>query len=55
MGHHSHRTVTTLQGVTRLTRHLSIGAAIKHARAPCAGYLDYLFENWRAFLSKYVR
>jgi len=33
MGHHSHRTVTTLQGVTRLTRQPSIGAAIRAVRA----------------------
>lgn len=33
MGHHSHRTVTTLQGVTRLTRHPSIVAATRRAHA----------------------
>ncbi len=33
MGHHSHRTVATLQGVTRLTRHPSIGAEIQDAHA----------------------
>ena len=33
MGHHSHRTVTTLQGVTRLTRHPCIDVALQHARA----------------------
>ena len=33
MGHHSHRTVTTLQGVTRLTRHACIAVAIKSVRA----------------------
>jgi hypothetical protein len=33
MGHHSHRTVTTLQGVTRLTRHACIAVATKSVRA----------------------
>ena len=33
MGHHSHRTVTTLAGVTRLTRQASIAAAIRRVRA----------------------
>src|SRR6266566_3658412 len=33
MGHHSHRTVTTLQGVTRLTRHPSIGVVTRSAHA----------------------
>jgi hypothetical protein len=32
------------------------GAALElMAFAACAGYLDYLFENWRAFLPKQVR
>ncbi len=33
MGHHSHRTVTTLQGMTRLTRHAYIAAATRSVRA----------------------
>ena len=38
MGHHSHRTVTTLQAVTRLTRHQSIGAATRHAHVFTSPY-----------------
>jgi hypothetical protein len=33
MDHHSHRTVTTLHGVTRLTRHPSIVATIERVSA----------------------
>jgi hypothetical protein len=33
MGHHSHRTVTTLQGVARLTRHPCTGVETRPARA----------------------
>src|SRR5947209_9583403 len=48
MGHHSHRTVTTLQGVTRLE-----GSLMKHAKCARASFLNRLKHGSResAFLT----
>lgn len=46
MGHHSHRTVTTLQGVTRLTRHACIVVATKRVCASISERRPEEEGNW---------
>ena len=36
-------------------RKITADAAKSGDPSGCAGYLDYLFESWRVFLSKQVR
>ena len=46
MGHHSRRTVTTLQGVTRLTRHACIAVATKSVCVSISQHGSREEESW---------